>query len=224
MPEAPPRTSRAAAAGAGLSHRATTVEDATPPPSGMSPVSAAPDAAAALEAQKQRMEQILRDDPEFAFHVGTLPECPRWNLDLAGVNFPRSTERVEVRGGETIRTPMAGAVVRITEAKRKEVLRAIASRVVRFRGVQIDDNAPGAAGDLVRDGRGMPAEAMASAAPAIVGTVICMDGNPSRPYRPQRGDRPLADFVYMERRADLDAAKPSYPKPLSAAPAAPASS
>lgn len=219
MPEAPPQTPKSrgsAAIGAGVSHSARTVED----PSAIAPrrsLSSAADAEAALRSQRERMEQILRDDPEFAFHVGTLPECPRWNLDLAGVNFPRSTERVELRGGETIRTPMAGAVVRISETKHKDVLRAIANRVVRFRKTAFEQNTPGASDDLV-GGAKLPDDAPAPSATSVTGTVIVMDGNPQRPYRPQRGDRPLADFVYMERRPDLDAAKPSYPKPLSAAP------
>lgn len=215
MPEAPPRSSRGAVGA--VSHSAR--EDGPAPTTDAKPVSAT--AGAALDAQKSRMESLLRDDPEFAFHVGTLPECPRYNIDLAGISFPRTTERVELRGGETIRTPMAGAIVRMTEGRRKAVLQAIAGRVVRFRNTAPDENTPGSAGDLVRDGRGMPQEAMASAMQSATGTVIVMDGNPQRPYRPQRGDKPLADFVYMERRADLDASKPSYPKPLSAsAPAA----
>lgn len=189
MPEAPPRAPAKPAPSGPPSVPGSTVLG---PPVG---APGAPASRTLSEELAKRTPEILKrareaQEEELTYQVGTLPGCPRWNIDLAGINFPRQTEDVVVvNPQETTRVPRVGGIVRMTPSKVEQVLDAIARRVVRFREGSPD------------------------------GTVFDVTTGRTQ-YRPLSGDKPLADFVYMIRRADLDALaapRPAYPAPLSAA-------
>ncbi len=113
------------------------------PDSGVSeraPEPAAPPAAVGAEAASADDDLIppefknatAHEEPRKTFWVGTLPDCPKWNLDLGGISFPRMTEKV-TGPNATDRQPEAGTKIELTPTQVKRVKDAIRSRVFRMR-------------------------------------------------------------------------------------------
>lgn len=106
------------------------------------------------------------------YRVGTTQDSPFEVYHLAGVAFPKQTERVELDKftGETKRSVIEGDVLRLTDGQVAACKAAAASKRVRI---------------MVNPGSGEVTQAS-----------IFVAG--SRRYQPDPKDRSVADFVYMQ--------------------------
>ena len=116
------------------------------------------------------VEQEGRD-----YWLGTLPACPQFNLGIGGIMFHRYTDPPigrDASSGEQKRAYRKGGVEKLTEGKVQGIIAGIKNRVVQWRMKK------------GKDGVWARAE----------GYVISQD---SKSYFRQRGDEPLAKYVYI---------------------------
>ena len=65
------------------------------------------------------------------YRYGVNPDCPVHAITLAGLCFPRTTEKVEGYGADTQRSKVEGMVSKLDEGKFAEVIEAAAHKFVR---------------------------------------------------------------------------------------------
>lgn len=72
-------------------------------------------------------------ETSFWYWIGALPGCPSEHLDLKGIHFPKVMEKVS-RGpdGRTVRIPMIGSLVRLTELQIRAMRDRLTRTVIRF--------------------------------------------------------------------------------------------
>ena len=111
--------------------------------------------------------------PDAVAHwCGTFHDCPRQNITLAGVSFPRNTERLSHPKGayKTRRVPMRGAIAWLTPKESEAVKKAASLRVVRWLAVQPEND------DETRRGRVLVKRSR---------------------YQEMIGDEPLGHYIYF---------------------------
>lgn len=116
------------------------------------------------------------------FKCGVTPDCPFEVVHLAGLEFPKVTEKVTGHGAETKRDAIRGVVHELTPEKVEAVRAAARNKVIRTTKGKRPRS-------LLLDARGS-------------GKVI--GGVPTRPYRPLPGDQRVEEFVYLEPVAVSD--------------------
>jgi hypothetical protein len=72
------------------------------------------------------------------YRIGTKEGSPRQNYTVAGICFPLYIERLEDQGGDTVRSREYGVVVDLTDEEVKNIVQAVARRVVREEGARRD--------------------------------------------------------------------------------------
>ncbi len=93
---------------------------------------------------------------QFRYWVGVTPSCPVEYVDMAGVNFPKLNEIVmpsPQRDGRTIRKPVVGALVWLTEQHVRQIRARLPRTIIRFlddKGVQEEAGTGQNIGDLVQ--------------------------------------------------------------------------
>lgn len=155
-----------------------------------------------------------RDEQRRWFWIGVTADCVCDNVDLGGENFPKLNEEIRVSGpaGEKVRIPVIGAVVQLTPAKLALMERALQRTVIRYHGGE-EPNPRGAedtkpkprrrTGQLVR----IPSAAELKAASER--------GYPMKPYVAQRGDEPVAKYLFCIPCAGNEPVRGlNYPPPL----------
>ncbi len=203
---------------------------AVPVPPGLTPAAApaVPKAAPQAAPKSKRTIPIALPNlvPEKVdlghwYWVGALPECPRVVVHVAGIEFPKVTETVRWKNslGVVERTKNAGVVLRLTETKLHLLADRLARGVVRpSRGFVTDQE--NTHGQVVLDAkRPLPAAILTIPTEQELAAAAKRD-RATRPFCPQPGDRPLADFIYLQPLAPGEKVKPrpadaDLPPPLS---------
>ncbi len=65
------------------------------------------------------------------FHCGVLADCPIHVVHIAGLEFPRTTVRIEGYGDEQVNSELQGVVHAIDEARFKLIRKRVKTKVVR---------------------------------------------------------------------------------------------
>lgn len=80
--------------------------------------------------------------------IGTMPDSPIQNAAVGGQVFPRVTDKVDVdrNSGETMRSPLRGEIVMLTEKQIEHIKTQVVKKYVRGNGarasVVVDDSDP----------------------------------------------------------------------------------
>lgn len=134
----------------------------------------------------------------FWYWIGVTSDCPTEFLDFAGIHFPKTTELVSRgAGGETIRVPAVGTLMRLTEAQIRKIAARMAQSVIRFRSEPEQRDEPGTGENKgaphYRAGRrGYPIRIPSAAEVEAVEKA----GLPSTRYDPAPFDEPASRYVY----------------------------
>lgn len=128
------------------------------------------------------------------YWVGMLDECPLHNVDVAGINFPKYNEKLVPSRRDPTRQERVshpGSLVVLNERKLSMLAEQLPRRVIRMQATP-DDNHVSAGenvGDPVTRGRrGYLVKIPASDADT--------SARQYRPYHYQKGDVPLATFLF----------------------------
>lgn len=80
------------------------------------------------------MDKIIEEVEEKEYLVGTKPNCPIQNVSVGGICFPLYNEDVTVDdAGQTHRSRINGAIVKMDKNKYEFVKAKIKSKVIRWR-------------------------------------------------------------------------------------------
>lgn len=152
------------------------------------------------------------------FWIGTLPECPDWAPVFNGLDFPKFVEQASrSRDGRTIRIPMVGQIVKLSQERLRVIAGHIARTVIRFRSAQESSDrgiglgpaelpTPRRKGSLIKIKTPEELEALRKA------------GLPAPVYEAQPFDEPMSNYVFMIPCADQKNGGRngnSYPDPIS---------
>lgn len=86
-----------------------------------------------IQLQPIRIPAIIRK----RYWMGTMPDCPRWVVHCAGLDFPRFTEHVqETNEGETRRIPRNGIVRELSAEQIEAIKQNVSQKVVRKAGAK----------------------------------------------------------------------------------------
>lgn len=118
------------------------------------------------------------------YHVGLNPDAPAEVLHLAGVEFPKRSERVEGFGAETKRSVVQGAYLELTEEKVAAIKKAATEKVFRF-GNEVTKQRKG------KEVKHRRAFLIPKSGSGFV------NGVPSKPYRKQDGDQDVGRFIFL---------------------------
>jgi hypothetical protein len=183
-------------------------EPATPPVTASKSKAAKTTATSVEPAQVDDEERVLLDvvpDLSEAVHevlrwywVGCTHDSPRAVFDVAGINFPRYTESIQRRGRErrTDRVQRAGQVIKLSDSQLERLAEALKRRVVRPVGPAPAETIVGAVDTSSR----APRQCITLTIPTPDEIAARREsGSPAfRPFVARRGDRPLADFIFLE--------------------------
>jgi len=132
---------------------------------------------------------------EYTFWLGVTPDCPRGQIDVAGLHFPKSEERILINdAGKQVRVPEHGAInMTVTKHHFEELVRLLPRLVIRPSKVVKQDGSGENIGDPVQRAKGrlikIPDEKMLAGASD--------SGRRLKPFVKQPGDRPATEFMYF---------------------------
>lgn len=132
---------------------------------------------------------------EYTFWLGVTADCPRGQIDVAGLHFPRSEERIIVNeAGKQVRVPEHGAInLTVTKYHFEELLKVLPRLIIRPSKVINEDGSGENTGDPIQRAKGklikIPDEKM------IAG--VKSNGRRLKPYVKRPGDRPATEFMYF---------------------------
>ena len=133
---------------------------------------------------------------EYVFWMGVTPDCPRGQIDVAGMSFPRGTERIHIDDvtGRQTRIPESGTLNKfVTRVHFEKLCEVLPRLVIRPSKVINEDGSGENIGDPIQRSKGklikIPDEA------AIAGARE--NGRKLKPYVKQKGDRPATEFMYF---------------------------
>lgn len=132
---------------------------------------------------------------EHTFWLGVTADCPCGQIDVAGLHFPKSEEKIVVNdAGKQVRVPVIGAINKtVTRFHFEELVKVLPRLVIRptnqvlqdGSGVNIKDPIERAKGRLIK----IPDEKMIAGASE--------HGRRLQPYTKQPGDRPATEFMFF---------------------------
>ena len=128
------------------------------------------------------------------FWIGLTPDCPRGQIDVAGLTFVKATEKITTdHVGKQVRVPSPGYLDHeVTKEKFERLAEELRRMVIRPRHQINHDGAGENTRDPVQRFHGkllkIPNEQTAAA--------MRENGRNVTPYVKQPGDRPAADFMY----------------------------
>jgi len=137
---------------------------------------------------------------EFPFWLGVTADCPRGQIDIAGLHFPKKEEDIVVNdAGKQVRVPQHGAInFTVTKYHFEELCRLLSRLVIRPHKVVNQDEAGENIGDPVQNSKGrlikIPDDKMLAGASE--------SGRRLKPYVKQPGDRPATEFMYFLHAPD----------------------
>jgi hypothetical protein len=136
----------------------------------------------------------------FTFWCGLTDNCPVNQIDVAGVGFVKTVDKVinDRASGTTNRVPQPGGLIRIDKKQFNRLCEALPRIIIRFKR-QPEVRSTGNTGDPeVRAKKGhlvtIPADETVQA--------LEKNGLPVRNYSREPGDEPAARYMYCEYRED----------------------
>lgn len=121
------------------------------------------------------------------YHVGLNPDAPMECLHLAGVEFPKRSERVEGFGAQTKRTDVQGTYLELSDAKVEAIKKASAMKFFRMK---FDGDA--------HPGRNGKKNLSRYVLMTKEGSGFLPGGQATKPYVPQAGDIDAGRFIYLK--------------------------
>ena len=137
---------------------------------------------------------------EYPFWLGVTADCPRGQIDVAGLHFPKKEESIVINdAGKQVRVPEHGTLnFTITKHHFEELIRLLPRLVIRPHKQIASDNSGENTGDPVQRSKGklikIPDDAMIAGASE--------SGRRLKPYVKQPGDRPATEFMYFTYAPD----------------------
>lgn len=163
------------------------------------------------------MPESIKSPPPSAFAyywVGVINECPIEFPSVAGISFPKHTQKIEFdpKQQRKVRTPRTGAVTKLDRRQFERLLSRIRQTVIRFYPTP-------KAKDPDADAPETPTRAHLISIP----TKEAMEeqrkaGYAVNNYVPSPNDRPASEFFYCIPCEDQSAPEPGgnyYPEPMS---------
>ncbi len=132
---------------------------------------------------------------EYCFWMGVTADCPRGQIDVAGMCFPRGTERISINdAGKQVRVPENGTLNQFVSRHHFEELCKVLPRlVIRPSKPVLQDGSGENIGDPINRSKGklikIPDEKMIAGA--------ADGGRRLKPYVKREGDRPATEFMYF---------------------------
>jgi len=144
----------------------------------------------------------LETSSEYIYWVGVLPKCPVPGLDVAGIGFPKMTERLikdPLQSGKMERIPGLGGFARLTEAKVQLLRERLPRVVLRFTEDEGQRDEPGTGQNMgemhIQPRKGYPV--------TIPSKKDIKDGSRNRYIRGDR-DEPAARYMFAVLCQDQD--------------------
>lgn len=141
--------------------------------------------------------QAVPQESQRWYWIGVRPESPRSVVDVAGLSFCKITEKVQRRGQnrETVRTEVAGTVLRLSDSQLERLAESLRRLVVRYIGAPAEN----IASSIDRSDR-PSGQALVLKIPTPEEIAARRSsGSPAfRPFEARVGDTPLAKFLYLE--------------------------
>lgn len=155
---------------------------------------------------------------EHRYWIGTLPDCPREHVDIAGVNFPKVNELlVPDRTNPTKKTriPVFGSIVHLSVGKLEQIRERLTRTVVRFTEAEVREEA--GTGQNVGDPHQRPRRGHLITIPRAEDIEVARkEGRAIHLYVASADDVPVARFLFMQLCADQKNGMHGsvYPDPL----------
>lgn len=158
--------------------------------------------AATVEAKEKVGPRVKPKVPTRAWIVGTLESCPIQNVHVAGICFPRFTNRLvpsKDRSWFTHSQDEPGDLIQLSDAKIAEILDRVEKKVVRWFPVDLTvwEEERKIAVNL---GRPVPPKPQARA------QLLSTAGTSNVPYEPGENDEGMENHLYLLPESELDAA------------------
>ena len=137
---------------------------------------------------------------EYSFWLGVTADCPRGQIDVAGLHFPKKEEEIVINdAGKQVRVPQHGALnFTVTKYHFDELVKNLSRLVIRPNKIRNSDETGENIGDPVQRAKGqlikIPDEKMIAGA--------ADSGRRLKPYVKQPGDRPATEFMYFLHAPD----------------------
>jgi hypothetical protein len=132
---------------------------------------------------------------EYTFWLGVTSDCPRGQIDVAGLHFSKSEEEIVINdAGKQVRVPKHGTLnMTVTKHHFEELLKVLPRLVIRPSKAVTQDGSGENTGDPVQRAKGklikIPDDKM------IAG--VAESGRRLKPYVRRPGDRPATEFMYF---------------------------
>ena len=132
---------------------------------------------------------------EHSFWLGVTADCPRGQIDVAGLHFPKAEEQIVLNAaGKQVRVPVIGALNRkVTRLHFEELVKVLPRLVIRPSKPVAQDGSGENTGDPIERAKGrlikIPDEKMIAGASE--------HGRRLEPYVKQPGDRPATEFMFF---------------------------
>jgi len=176
-------------------------------------------AGSSLVTELHQHEKITGN--QYWYWVGALPSCPTDVMYLAGMGFPKMTEKVipgNKAGGKTQRIPHIGHVCRLSLDKIDMIKKQLPQVVLRFME-EPRDSEPGVGavlGDHI-DESNRPRKGYPITIPTAEQIQVSRENKRSVvPYTRREHDEPGARYIFAQLCANQDHPSPEsvYPEPL----------
>lgn len=132
---------------------------------------------------------------EHTFWLGVTADCPRGQIDVAGLHFPKAEEQIVINAaGKQVRVPVIGAInAKVTRLHFEELVKVLPRLVIRPTKQVLQDGSGQNTKDPIERAKGrlikIPDAAMIAGATA--------SGRQLEPYVKQPGDRPATEFMFF---------------------------
>ena len=132
---------------------------------------------------------------EHTFWLGVTADCPRGQIDVAGLHFPKAEEQIVINAaGKQVRVPVIGAINKtVTRLHFEELVKVLSRLVIRPTKPVLQDGTGVNTGDPIERAKGrlikIPDAKMIAGATA--------SGRRLDPYVKQPGDRPATEFMFF---------------------------
>lgn len=129
------------------------------------------------------------------FWLGVTADCPRGQIDVAGLHFPKAEEQIVINSaGKQVRVPVIGAInATVTRLHFEELIKVLPRLVIRPTKPVLQDGSGQNTKDPIERAKGrlikIPDEKMIAGATA--------SGRRLEPYVKQPGDRPATEFMFF---------------------------
>jgi len=132
---------------------------------------------------------------EHTFWLGITADCPRGQIDVAGLHFPKSEEKIVINdAGKQVRVPVFGSInAKVTKFHFEELVKVLPRLVIRPSKSILQDASGQNTGDPVQRVKGRLIKI--PDAKMIAG--YAEHGRKLEPYIQQPGDRPATEFMYF---------------------------